>query len=74
VQSASLPATVVNVSFSPNGSKIAAVLEDGHIALFDVSNGRLLSSFFANEPVRQAVISPDGSLVLSRSSSGNLFL
>jgi WD40 repeat protein len=60
--------TVHAISFSRDGRTLASCDEDPTIKLWDVSNGRLIQSFFAGDKVRSLAFSPDGA---SLASSGD---
>ena len=59
---------VFSCCFNNDGTKLAAGLHDGSIAIFDIETQKLLHSINTHsEPIRQVQISPDGQFLISAS-------
>ncbi|MBS0191839.1 MAG: serine/threonine-protein kinase [Phycisphaerales bacterium] len=68
------PATICRaMALNPAGTELAAGLEDGTIALFDVADGKSLASFKSGEQgVRGLEYSPDGNALLAGTGDGQI--
>jgi WD40 repeat protein len=66
-----------NVSFSPDGGRLAVACEDGTAQVWDISEGKLLLTLDASEdkrPIVTATFTPDGARILTRSLSSTVNL
>jgi WD40 repeat protein len=65
---------VSQVAFHPQAKQLLTATDDGHLRVFDVARGALLSDFACPGKIVTAAFSPDGTLIAALSSEGPVYL